>query len=389
MAQFRWHPAAQASEGGEQVQAGDARPTGQALVRPDRPALRALQAALGAQVFRIGAEDAPPPDPGAVPLFETLSGGTSGAPKRIRRTQASWIASFAVNARLFGLGPGCAAAVLGRLVHSLALYGAIETLHLGGRLHLLDRLRPDRQRAALAQHRVQVLYATPAQLRLMTEAGGAALPDLRLILVGGSKLDPALRANLAAMTPARVVEFYGAAETSFITLADDTTPPDSVGRPYPGVEIAVQEGEIRVRSPYLALGYGDAGSDIWHDGWVSVGEHGRMAEGLLYLAGRASRMVKIADQAVYPEEIEALLLALPGIRRAACLPAADPLRGHVLVAVLMGDGAQAGDILAQLRARLGPLKAPRRLIWRSDWPVLPSAKTDLAALAADIAGAGA
>ena len=41
-------------------------------------------------------------------------------------------------------------AVLGRLVHSLALYGAVEAVHLGAELHLLDALRPDRQRAALA-----------------------------------------------------------------------------------------------------------------------------------------------------------------------------------------------------------------------------------------------
>ena len=32
-------------------------------------------------------------------------------------------------------------------------------------------------------------------------------------------------------------EFYGAAETSFITLADETTPDTSVGRPYPGVDL--------------------------------------------------------------------------------------------------------------------------------------------------------
>ena len=41
-------------------------------------------------------------------------------------------------------------AVLGRLSHSLALYAGAEALHLGATVHLLDRLRPDRQRRALA-----------------------------------------------------------------------------------------------------------------------------------------------------------------------------------------------------------------------------------------------
>lgn len=376
---FRWHSAARLIDG-----AGLAHGPGQGTggVLPDRPGAAALQAALGADCFRIGAEDQPAPKPGPLPILETLSGGTSGPPKRIRRTQASWIASFAVNHRLFTLG--ASAAVLGRLVHSLALYGAVETLHLGGTLHLLDTLRPDRQRAALAARGVEILYATPAQLRLLVEAPGPALPGLRLILVGGSKLDPGLRAALHAITAARITEFYGAAEASFITLADPDTPSDSVGRPYPGVEIDLGSGEIRVRSPYLAEGYGDGRPANWQDGWLCLDEDGRMENGFLYLLGRRSRMVKIADQSVHPEEIEALMLTLAGITRAAVLPRPDPLRGHVLEAVVLGDPACADAILAALRARLGPLKAPRRLHWRDDWPMLPSGKPDLVALERDL-----
>ena len=78
-----------------------------------------------------------------------------------------------------------------------------------------------------------------------------------MILVGGSKLDAALRAALAVMAPEAVIrEFYGAAEASFITLADAATPEASVGRAYPGVEIALDPGgEVWVKSPYLFLGY--------------------------------------------------------------------------------------------------------------------------------------
>lgn len=375
--QFCWHARAQAFDARGQ---GFGPGPGARGVVPDLPAAAALQAALGSATFRIGATTAPPPEPGAQPVFETLTGGTSGTPRRIRRTQASWIASFAVNARLFGLGGS--AAVLGRLVHSLALYGAVETLHLGGTLHLLEGLRPDRQRAQLAARGVGVLYATPAQLRLLAAAGGPGLPDLRLILVGGSKLDPGLRAALGAITPAQVVEFYGAAEASFITLADAQTPPGSVGRPYPGVDLIATAEGLRIRSPYLAKGYGgETGGARWQDGWLHLDEFGHLEGGYLYLQGRASRMVKIADQAVFPEEIEAFLLTLPGVTQAAVLPCADPLRGQVLQAVLQGDAAAEPAVLAALRARFGLLLAPRRLHWQDDWPLLASGKPDLAALA--------
>jgi long-chain acyl-CoA synthetase len=238
----------------------------------------------------------------------------------------------------FGIGPGARVAVLGKLVHSLSLYGAVEGLHLGAEVHLLESLRPDRQRKTLVARRISHLYATPAQLRQLVEAKGAC-PDLQLVLVGGSKLDPVLRAAVRAMAPnARVREFYGAAEASFITLADEDTPVGSVGRAYPGVEIAIEAGEVWVKSPYLFIGYAsDSGSARWRDGWLSVGEVGSLDNGFLFLRGRAGRMVTVADQNVFPEEIEALIAAQTGIRRAAVLPVADARRGNVLIALVQGD----------------------------------------------------
>ncbi|MDZ4135636.1 MAG: AMP-binding protein [Paracoccaceae bacterium] len=375
----------------------DAFPSTSGCVIADRPGGAALRAALavarGGAAFRIGGGDALPRQ-GNAPMFETLTGGTSGAPRRIWRSQASWLASFAQNARLFGIGPGVSVSVLGRLAHSLSLYGALEALHLGARLHLLDGMRPDRQRAALAAHRVAVLYATPSQLRLLLEAGGPILPDMAVMLIGGSALDLPLRQALRRLCPgADIRAFFGAAETSFITLADDDTPEGSVGRPYPGVQISLRcadgrgaaegdLGQIWVRSPYLAEGYGapEPAGAIWRAGWVSVGEWGRLVAGHLYLAGRSSRMVTVADHNVFPEEIELFLAGLPGVIRAAVLPRPDGLRGHVLEAVLMGDAGQSAAILAALRVKFGALKAPRRLHWRRDWPMLASGKTDLRAL---------
>jgi long-chain acyl-CoA synthetase len=376
---FRWHPSARLFDGaGQEVRRE--RATGPIL--PD--SAQGLAQAFDLTSFRIGAPDQPAPVTDALPVIETLTSGSSGTPRRILRTQASWTASFAVNAG-FGIGPGARLATLGRLVHSLSLFGAVEGLHLGAEVHLLDSLRPDRQRKALITRRISHLYATPAQLRLLAEGEGAC-PDLQLVLVGGSKLDPALRSAVKALAPnARVREFYGAAEASFITLADEDTPEGSVGRAYPGVEIAVDAGEVWVKSPYLFLGYAsDPGSARWREGWLSVGEVGRLENGCLYLRGRAGRMVTVADQNVFPEEIEALVEAQPGIRRAAVLPVADPRRGHMLIALVQGDATAETAVLASLRQHLGPLKSPKKLIWLADWPILPSGKTDLKALEAHL-----
>lgn len=390
---FRWHPAARlfGAEGAEVAPVSD----GPSVMEDtDSPTALAKAMARAGRAFRIGAPDQAAPVDMDPPAFETLTSGTSGTPRRIRRAQASWTASFAVNARLFGIGPGARVAVLGRLSHSLALYAGVEGLHLGAAVHLLDRLRPDRQRRALADRGITHLYATPAQLRLLAEAPGPVLP-LAHVILGGSKLDPALRAAVAALAPkAQMAEFYGAAETSFITLSAPDLPQDSVGRAYPGVEIAIrdggrpvpegQAGTVWVRSPYLFQGYGDEalGPAQWDGDWLSVGEIGTLRAGCLTLHGRAGRMVTVADQNVFPEEIEGFLVSL-GLSRVAVLPRPDPLRGMVLVAVAQGDGQGTEAILRAARDRFGPLKAPRALMWRADWPELASGKPDLARLAAE------
>lgn len=347
--------------------------------------------------FRIGAVGRPAPEAGRRPVFETLTSGSTGEPRRIRRSQRSWCASFVVNAGLFGLGPGVPVAVLGRLVHSLSLYAALEGACLGATLHLLGGLRPDGQAAALRAREVAVIYATPAQLRVMIEAGGQTLPALRHVLVGGATLDPPLRAALGCIAPgAEIRAFYGAAEASFMTLADAACAAGSVGRPYPGVALEVRGrdgavlkpgglGEVWVRSPYLCDRYagGQRLPGLRQGGWLSVGEMGWMERGELWLAGRRGRMVTVADQNVFPEEIEAFLATVLGVRRVAVLPRADVMRGHVLVAVIQGDPAQEGAILRAARARLGAMKAPRAVIWRADWPELPSGKADLTRIAAE------
>lgn len=393
---FLWHPAASLfGPDGVAVAVPSLAPDAVIADAPSAHAIAQAMARAGQGLpFRIGALDQPAPQAGAVPVFETLTSGSSGQPRRIRRSQQSWTRGFAINAGLFGIGPGSRVAVLGRPVHSLSLYGAVEGLHLGAEVHLLDGLRPDRQRAALAARRIDVLYATPAQLRLMAEAAGPELP-LRLVLSGGAKLDLPLRAALNAMAPQAVIrEFYGAAEASFVTLSDPSLPAASVGAAYPGVFIDIRSpagaplpegglGEVWVQSPYLFDGYGDGqvGPAVWEDGWLSVGEMGWMERGALYLAGRAGRMVTVADHNIFPEEVEVFLMAQVGIRRVAALPRPDGMRGSVLVAVAMGDPAQEEAILKAARQTLGPLKAPRAILWRSDWPELPSGKPDLTRIA--------
>lgn len=336
-------------------------------------------------------------------LFQCETSGSTGIPRRIRRTHSSWIRSFRENARMLEFGASDEFAILGRLAHSLSLYGALEALFLGARLHDLSGLRPGAQLSGLSDSRATVLYATPTQLRVLLDPldQGRARPvsSMRKVMVGGSKLDPGLRAKCAGLFPgAELHEFYGTAETSFVAIGGSGTPPASVGMAYPGVEIRIKRsaaapadapGGIQVRSPYVFIDYAEPHSGAAkRDGdWIATGETGRLdGDGNLFLAGRTDRMVQIADVNVHPERTELFLLAQEGVAEAAAIPVPDAKRGHRLIAfVRLRSDRRSGERLERAcRAELGASEAPRRIIPLSNWPLLPSGKTDYEALRAII-----
>lgn len=332
--------------------------------------------------------------------FCAMSGGTTGAPKVIQRRCASWIATFQLHARQFAQQTPLRYATLGDLQHSLTLYGAIEALHIGAIYHPLGGVSPRRQLSELQSAGVNVLYATPTQIRLLlnVKRQNTGLEALRHVMLGGGALDQETRAQLKRCAPAaEITEFFGTSEASFICASDRTTPLGSVGRPYPGVALAIRDaqgapcpsasaGDIWLRSPYVFSKY-RSGADpdvIWRDDWLSIGEIGYQdSQGYLYLKGRRARAFQVADQTVYPEVIEAKLSQHTGIEAAVVFECPDAKRGAVIVAVVAaGSGALPKDLQAWASHHL-PLRArPAKYVLKplAQWPVLNSGKPDLQAL---------
>lgn len=325
--------------------------------------------------------------------FQCQTGGTTQAPKQLRRTCDSWLASFRHNMRLFG--PDQVYATLGHLSHSLTLYAGAEALATGADYVPVQVKHPAGQRKILSRHGVKVLYATPTQIRLlcMGDAAGA-LGTLRFVMIGGGVLDAGTQALVKQAAPnAQVLQFYGAAETSFITLSDPTTPAGSVGRAFPDVQIDIRnvdpdecQGDVWVTSPYLFDGYTQGiSATTWRDnGWICVGERGFVDEnGYLFLTGRRSRMFLAGDKNIHPEEIETCILGYAGVVSCAVLGNSDALRGNRICAMICAlDPMIAPNILAHLNEHLPRYMIPTQIdiIQPDEWPVLASGKPDLAKL---------
>ena len=273
--------------------------------------------------------------------WATLTSGSSGSPRIVRRTAASWTESFAAVAALLEAEPDEVVALPAPASSSLTLYSLAHALEGGP--------RPALGRDAAAT----CLHATPEGLRAVLDEG--SLPRLRVALVGGSHLDPALRERAEA-AGVRVVSYYGAAELSFVAV--DTG--DGL-RAFPGVDFQVRDGEVWVRSPFVASGYLGAEGPLRRDGsWATVGDRAELRDGHLHLHGRADDAILSASATVIPHEVEEVLRAIPGVRDAVVFGMPRPRVGALIAAFVEVTDADPATVRAEARALLTPAHRPRR-----------------------------
>jgi len=319
-------------------------------------------------------------------VFQCETGGTSGKPKRIRRTAESWLASIRVIFEKYTNSAECYG-ILGDLGHSLAFYAAVEAQIIGNRCVSVVGRSPKEQAQQFADAGVDVIYATPTQMRLLSKSH-RVLENVQVVFIGGGRLDPETRAQVQSLAPnAKIWQFYGAAEASFITLAEPHHDAASVGIAFPGVEIDIRNidsegiGDVWVKSPYVFLGYvqGHAPDTYWQDDWLTIGELGKMDDaGQLFLSGRKSRVFTVADKTIYPEDIEQYLNAQTEVISSAVLSVDDPLRGARIYVALCSDQTDSDHmqrILDDLKER-GVMIDRWRIYGSDDWPMLMSGKTN-------------
>ena len=114
-----------------------------------------------------------------------------------------------------------------------------------------------------------------------------------------------------------------------------------------------------------------------------MGEVGQIDQaGFLFLTGRRSRMFTVADQNIFPEQIESWFQAR-GVDPVAVLQQRDPQLGNKAVLVTTGQH-HSTDQLKALSRDLPMHAKPRSFITVDSWPRLASGKTDLQALAAQL-----
>jgi long-chain acyl-CoA synthetase len=138
----------------------------------------------------------------------------------------------------------------------------------------------------------------------------------------------------------------------------------TVGTPIGGVEVRLAEdGEILVRGGNVSQGYyGGAAGATASDGWLHTGDIGeRDREGRLIIRGRKKDMIVLPDgRNVFPEDVEAVLRSIAGVRDCAVI---GPDQVHAVL--VLEPGASAEEVIAQSNSRLEEQQKIRAV---SEWP---------------------
>jgi o-succinylbenzoate---CoA ligase len=192
---------------------------------------------------------------------------------------------------------------------------------------------------------------------------GASLTSL--VPTALERIDPTLfrRIVLGGSAPPAVVPpnchvTYGLTETGSGVVYD--------GRPLPGVELRVVDGEIWVRGPMLLRAYRDGSTPVDDEGWLHTDDAGSLThDGRLSVHGRRGDLIITGGENVWPAPVEQVLHRHPGIAEVAVVGRADPHWGEVVTAVAVPSDPQAPPSVEELRdlvkASLPAYCAPRRL----------------------------
>lgn len=338
---------------------------------------RIQAAAIGADVVLDGLPDgmeaAIEPrrelDPAAVHSV-LFTSGTAGEPKPVELTVGNLDAAAAGSAAVFGSEPGdrwlCALPlfhVAGLSILTRCARGATTAV-----LH--DRFDVAAVAELLAEGRVSLISLVPTQLRRLRDAGLAAAPALRALLLGGGPIPPDL-VDWAGATGLPVRCTYGMTETASQVAV--TEPWESAATPIPGAEIEIAAasdgdpaaaGEILLRGPMVAPGA------VAADGWLHSGDLGSIdRHGRLHVAGRLKELIVTGGEKVAPAAVEAVLAAHPAIADAGVGGTPDPDWGEAVTAYVVERAPVSDyDLLAFCREQLAGYQVPKRVVRVAELP---------------------
>jgi acyl-coenzyme A synthetase/AMP-(fatty) acid ligase len=187
------------------------------------------------------------------------------------------------------------------------------------------------------------ISGTPSHWRRSLMSGAAATIAPAYVRLSGEIADQAILDNLEAAYPnSGVAHAFASTEAGVAFEVGDGLagfPAALVGAPGP-VELKVEDGTLRIRSGGNATRYlGEQAAPLRGvDGFVDTGDRVELRDGRYHFIGRAGGVINVGGLKVHPEEVEAVINAIPWVRMSLVRARRNPITGAVVTAeVVLAD----------------------------------------------------
>lgn len=226
--------------------------------------------------------------------------------------------------------------------------------------------------SAIAQHRVNLLPASPTFLNLLLISGAAQkhdLSSLRFVTYGTEPMPESLLIRLKTELPkVALIQTFGTSETGIsqtTTRASDST---EIRFEDGETETKIVNGELWLRSKSQILGYLNHDmSRFTEEGWFRTGDLvEEMDSGYLKIVGRREDLINVGGEKVTPSEVESVLLEITEIKDCMVYAETNEITGQNVAAEIVTDGSVEQrslkrSIKQHCRQRLAAYKIPVRI----------------------------
>jgi long-chain acyl-CoA synthetase len=345
---------------------------------------------------------APPPPPSSM----IYTSGTTGNPKGVRRQPFTPETTAKLTEMVeiaFGLSRegDFRTVVTGPMYHAAPNTYGLWAAKNGGFCVLQPRFDPEDLLRMIEQYRITHLHMVPTMfvrlLKLSDEIKSKYdLSSLQFVVHAAAPCPPDVKRLMIEWWGFVINEYYGASETGcvvFHTSEEALRKTGTVGRPIKGGIVRVYDDQGNLLGPnqigevYLRVegfpdftynGLDEMRAEIERDGLVTAGDVGYLDEdGYLFLCDRKKDMVISGGVNIYPAEIEAALIAMPGVHDCAVFGIPDEEYGESLCAYLeleAGTALSAEAVQKFLASRLARYKVPKVIEFISGLPREDSGK---------------
>ena len=305
--------------------------------------------------------------------FGVLTSGTTGRPKPLWRSESSWREFFDIQNNIFYINKDTKIFLHGSFSFTGVSNMVVAVLWSGGTVITTSSLRPIRWIQLIDKYHVDHIYALPTKLRLLVRHCKSKLDSINYIIAGSQVLDRQLMVQLERICPnMEFILYYGASELNYITYCTGKEWLDregTVGRPFPSVKVAEQNGVIYVNTKHHIEGIPDT---------YTVNDCGYIdSHGYLMFNGRRGDVINKGGYKISIPEMELYLQSLQGVSEVAVITINDEIRGEDFVAyMVLEDNAELSKIIECIHHERPSVEWPKAILEIPMIPLTECSKVD-------------